>query len=54
MLYFYVYYHFTYIITKTIFEQPQGAWKRFFSVIVVNILNKDQVSIKVIRNSATH
>ena len=33
---------YTYTSTKSIIEQLQSAWKNFFSVIIINALNKDQ------------
>ena len=46
---------FTYINTKTVAEQLQGAWNRFFSIIMVNILDKDQdlIQIKWLEKSNT-
>ena len=38
---------FRYINTKTIIEQPQSTWISFFSVIIVNAMNKDQVLIQI-------
>ena len=38
---------FTYINTKTVAEQLQGARNRFFSIIMVSILDKDQDLIQI-------
>ena len=48
MLHFYnFWFFFTYINTKTVAEQLQGARNRFFSIIMVSILDKDQDLIQI-------
>ena len=44
---FIFFYSFTYISTKCIIEQLRGAWKSFFSVIIVDALNKVQGLIQI-------
>ena len=48
MLHFYIFsFFYIYANIKNIIEQFQNAWESFFSVVIVDALNKDQGLIQI-------
>ena len=48
-IYLFIFIFYIYLSIKIVILHLQSAWKSFFTIIMVNILNKDQVLIQIMK-----